>query len=132
VLVAGALSSAAWIVEWAYTGGGDPEPDIDAIANGLVALVDGIGAEDAASDDDEFDADATVAAAPLLLEDATAEIAAIEVEAVPEPLAANAPEPEPESEPEQEPVAESESVPEAEIVPVEEPQGELTLPRFEI
>ena len=126
MLVAGALSSAAWIVEWAYTGGGDPEPDLDAIANGLVALVDGIGAEDAASDDDEFDADATVAAAPLLLEDATAEIAAIEVEAVPEPLAANAPEPE------QEPVAESESVPEAEIVPVEEPQGELTLPRFEI
>ena len=132
VLVAGALSSAAWIVEWAYTGGGDPEPDLDAIAKGLVALVDGIGAEDAASDDDEFDADATVAAAPLLLEDATAEIAAIEVEAVPEPLAANAPEPEPVPEPEQEPVAESESVPEAEAVPAEEPQGELTLPRFEI
>lgn len=39
VLVAGALSSAAWILQWAYSGGGEPEPDVDAIAKGLVDLV---------------------------------------------------------------------------------------------
>lgn len=39
VLVAGALSSAAWILQWAYSGGGDPRPDVDAIASGLVDLV---------------------------------------------------------------------------------------------
>lgn len=40
VLGAGALSSAAWILEWAYTGGGDPTPDVEGIAAGLVQLVD--------------------------------------------------------------------------------------------
>lgn len=39
VLVAGALSSAVWIMQWAYSGGGDPKPDVDAIASGLVDLV---------------------------------------------------------------------------------------------
>lgn len=40
VLVASALSSAAWILEWAY-GGGDPEaaPDVDAIVEGIGGLV---------------------------------------------------------------------------------------------
>lgn len=54
VLVAGALSSAAWILQWAYAGGGDPRPDVDAIASGLVALVDSLepAAEDAESADD--------------------------------------------------------------------------------
>lgn len=39
VLVVGALSSAAWLMQWAFSGGGDPRPDADAIAKGLVALV---------------------------------------------------------------------------------------------
>lgn len=39
VLVVGALSSAAWLMQWAFSGGGDPSPDADAIAKGLVALV---------------------------------------------------------------------------------------------
>ncbi len=39
VLVAGALSSAVWILQWAYSGGGDPRPDVDAIASGLADLV---------------------------------------------------------------------------------------------
>ena len=39
VLVIGALSSAVWILQWAYTGGGDPAPDIDATVDGLVGLV---------------------------------------------------------------------------------------------
>ena len=38
VLVAGALSSAVWIMQWAYSGGGDPKPDVDAIASGLVDI----------------------------------------------------------------------------------------------
>ncbi len=43
VLVAGALSSAVWILQWAYSGGGEPQPDVDAIADGLVGLVESLG-----------------------------------------------------------------------------------------
>lgn len=39
VLVVGALSSAAWIMQWAFSGGGEPKPDVDAIAAGLTGLV---------------------------------------------------------------------------------------------
>ena len=39
VLVIGALSSAVWILQWAYSGGGDPAPDVDATVDGLVSLV---------------------------------------------------------------------------------------------
>ena len=39
VLVVGALSSAAWIMQWAFSGGGEPKPDVDAIASGLAALL---------------------------------------------------------------------------------------------
>lgn len=39
VLVVGALSSAVWIMQWAFSGGGDPMPDADATAAGLVDLV---------------------------------------------------------------------------------------------
>lgn len=40
VLVTGALSSAAWILQWAFAGA-DPatEPDVDAIVEGLAQLV---------------------------------------------------------------------------------------------
>jgi len=47
VLVIGALSSAVWILEWAYGGGGDPAPDVDAIASGLAGLVQSLGADSA-------------------------------------------------------------------------------------
>lgn len=46
VLVTGALSSAAWILQWAYTGGAAPEPDVEAIADGLVDLVASVDSED--------------------------------------------------------------------------------------
>ncbi len=39
VLVLGALSSAAWIMEWAYSGGEGPAPDIDHTVSGLRELV---------------------------------------------------------------------------------------------
>lgn len=42
VLVAGALSSAVWILTWAFTGGAGAVPDVDAIVNGLVDLVRGL------------------------------------------------------------------------------------------
>ncbi len=54
VLVTGALSSAAWIMQWAFAGGGEPSPDVDAIAGGLVELVASLpeveGSADAAGD----------------------------------------------------------------------------------
>lgn len=42
VLVAGALSSAVWILQWAYSGGGEPEPDVEATVSGLVGLVESL------------------------------------------------------------------------------------------
>ena len=39
VLVSSALSSAAWILQWAYSGGADPKPDVDAIVAGIRDLV---------------------------------------------------------------------------------------------
>lgn len=45
VLTAAALSCGVWILDWAYSGGADPEPDVSAIVEGLVQLVDEIGDE---------------------------------------------------------------------------------------
>ena len=39
VLVAGALSSAIWLMDWAFSGGVGPVPDVDATVAGLAALV---------------------------------------------------------------------------------------------
>ncbi len=39
VLVAGALSSAVWIVSWAFSGGAGPVPDVEATVSGLAQLV---------------------------------------------------------------------------------------------
>ena len=50
VLVTGALSSAAWIMQWAFAGGGEPSPDVDAIAGGLVDLVASLPEVEAAED----------------------------------------------------------------------------------
>lgn len=65
VLVAGALSSAVWILQWAYSGGGEPEPDVEAIASGLVDLVESLGSPDAPSDGGQgADADAPLEGTP--------------------------------------------------------------------
>lgn len=53
VLVAGALSSAVWILQWAYSGGGEPEPDVEAIASGLVGLVQSLDASSDGEKDQE-------------------------------------------------------------------------------
>ena len=47
VLTAAALASAVWIVDWAFTGGGDPAPDVAALVDGLCRLVDSLGTEPA-------------------------------------------------------------------------------------
>ena len=54
ILTVGALSSAAWILQWAYSGGGEPEPDVDGIVAGLVGLV---GGQDGTADEGEAEAD---------------------------------------------------------------------------
>lgn len=42
VLTLGALSSAAWIMEWAYAGGAGPAPDVDHTVSGLRALAESL------------------------------------------------------------------------------------------
>ena len=45
VLVAGALSSAIWIMTWAFSGGVGAVPDVDATVQGLVQLVQNLPVE---------------------------------------------------------------------------------------
>ena len=49
VLTVAALLSAVWILDWAYTDGGDPVPDVDATVDGLRNLVASLGDEPGAS-----------------------------------------------------------------------------------
>ena len=86
VLVAGALSSAVWIMQWAYSGGGDPKPDVDAIASGLVDLVASVSEQEPAADE------------PSAEEEPAAEPAPVEEQPVPapEPVPAQAEQPAPE------------------------------------
>ncbi len=60
VLVTSALSSAAWILQWAFTGGGEPKPDVDAIVGGIVDLVQSVSGP--VDEDVEQDADTPVGA----------------------------------------------------------------------
>lgn len=136
VLVVGALSSAAWIMQWAFSGGGEPVPDVDAIAKGLVELVGSLPAVEEKNEPqepatesepvEEQEAPSEVAAedeipepepaAPVIDEAEVDAIMAAEPPAVPEvePEPVEAVEPEPEPEPE---VAE-------EAQPAEEPEEE--------
>ncbi len=45
VLVAAALSSAVWLMDWAFSGGVGPVPDVEATVAGLVGLVSSLPAE---------------------------------------------------------------------------------------
>lgn len=133
VLVVGALSSAAWIMQWAFSGGGEPVPDVDAIAKGLVELV---GSLPAVEEKDEPQEPATEPE-PVEEQEVPSEVAAEDEISEPEPaapvideaeidaiMAAEPPAaPEPESEPAE--VAESEAEPaEPEPEVVEEVQPE--------
>ena len=147
VLVVGALSSAAWIMQWAFSGGGEPVPDVDAIAKGLVELV---GSLPEVEKKDEPQEPATEPE-PVEEQEAHSEVAAEDEISEPEPaapvideaevdaiMAAEPPvAPEPESEPAE--VAEPEpepAEPEPEIVeevqPEEEPAAEELAPEPEL
>lgn len=51
VLVTSALSSAAWILQWAFSGGGEPQPDVDAIVDGIVSLVQSVSGPSAGEEE---------------------------------------------------------------------------------
>lgn len=55
VLAIAALSSAAWVIDWAFTGGDGPVPDVDAIAGGIARLA----AEAPVADDEPVAAEDT-------------------------------------------------------------------------
>lgn len=83
VLVASAISSAAWILEWAYSGAEDPAPDVDAIVAGIKSLVenaDAFAAEPAleeepeASDEPEAADEAAEDDAPAAEDEASSEV----------------------------------------------------------
>lgn len=101
VLVAAALSSGAWILDWAYNGGGKPSPNVEGIVEALVDLVEGLDDEG-----EDLVIDDSYVAEPI--ED---QVADEEIE----------PEPEPEPEPEEEAEAEEE---EPESKPEPEPESE--------
>lgn len=150
VLVVGALSSAAWIMQWAFSGGGEPVPDVDAIAKGLVELVGSLPAveekgepresatepepveeQEAPSEDAaEDEIPEPEPAAPVIDEAEVDAIMAAEPPAAPEPESEPAevaePEPEP-AEPEPEVVEEAQSAEEPaveELAPAPEPELE--------
>lgn len=59
VLVTSALSSAVWILQWAFAGGGEPKPDVDAIVDGIVGLARSVsGSVDGADETGEQDVSA--------------------------------------------------------------------------
>ena len=156
VLVVGALSSAAWIMQWAFSGGGEPVPDVDAIAKGLVELVGSLpaveekGAQEPAAEPEpaedreassepaaEDAASVPEPAAPVIDEAEVDAIMAAEPPAVPEPEPETTedaePEPAEDAEPEPEPTKtvepETEAVEEAQ--PAEEPAVEELTPEPE-
>lgn len=148
VLVVGALSSAAWIMQWAFSGGGEPVPDIDAIAKGLVELVGSLpaveekGAQEPAAEPEpaedqeassepaaEDAASEPEPAAPVIDEAEVDAIMAAEPPAVPEPEPETAEDAEAEPEPGETVEPETEAVEEAK--PTEEPAVEELTPEPE-
>lgn len=71
VLVAASLSSAVWLLNWAYGNQEDADPDINAIVSGLVALIQGLDGEktDELADSAEPEADAAPQAESVEAED---------------------------------------------------------------
>ena len=64
VLVAASLSSAVWLLNWAYGNQDEADPDINAIVSGLVALIQSLNGEktDELADSAEPEADAALQA----------------------------------------------------------------------
>lgn len=140
VLVVGALSSAAWIMQWAFSGGGEPVPDVDAIAKGLVELV---GSLPEVEEKDEPQEPATEPE-PVEEQEAPSEVAAEDEIPEPEPAApvideaevdaimAAEPPAVPEVEPEPVEAVEPEPEPEPEVAEEPEPVAEDPEPAEEV
>ena len=109
VLVVGALSSAAWVMQWAFSGGGEPRPDADAIASGLAALLQSLPEVEERDEDEIIGGPEPVEVAEPEDEQVVAAEEAVGVEAVAEVAPAA----------EAAPVVEEASA--AEVVPVAEP-----------
>ena len=75
VLVAASLSSAVWLLNWAYGNQDDADPDINAIVSGLVALIQSLDGEktDEPADSAEPEADAVLQAESVEAEDYAAD-----------------------------------------------------------
>ena len=75
VLVAALLSSAVWLLNWAYGNQEDADPDINAIVSGLVALIQSLDGEktDELADSAEPEADAAPQAESVDAEDYAAD-----------------------------------------------------------
>ena len=75
VLVAASLSSAVWLLNWAYGNQEDADPDINAIVSGLVALIQSLDGEktDELADSAEPEADAVPQAESVVAEDYAAD-----------------------------------------------------------
>ena len=75
VLVAASLSSAVWLLNWAYGNQEDADPDINAIVSGLVALIQSLDGEktDELADSAEPEADAAPQAERVEAEDYAAD-----------------------------------------------------------
>ena len=75
VLVAASLSSAVWLLNWAYGNQEDADPDINAIVSGLVALIQSLDGEknDGLADSAEPEADAVPQAESVEAEDYVAD-----------------------------------------------------------
>lgn len=75
VLVAASLSSAVWLLNWAYGNQEDADPDINAIVSGLVALIQSLDGEktDELADSAEPEADAVTQVESVEAEDYVAD-----------------------------------------------------------
>ena len=75
VLVAASLSSAVWLLNWAYGNQDEADPDINAIVSGLVALIQSLDGEktDELADSAEPEADAAPQAESVVAEDYVAD-----------------------------------------------------------
>lgn len=75
VLVAASLSSAVWLLNWAYGNQDEADPDINAIVSGLVALIQDLDGEktDELADSAEPEADAAPQAESVEAEDYAAD-----------------------------------------------------------
>ena len=75
VLVAASLSSAVWLLNWAYGNQDEADPDINAIVSGLVALIQGLDGEktDELADSAEPEADAALQVESVDAEDYVAD-----------------------------------------------------------